>query len=125
MFVKDGRLRVNEQLMEVNNVSLSGMDNSQEIQRLREVIMTDGRIHGFIGITVLRLSAARDVAKSASRELCASQADNSEDAIDGVVPTLARADPVERLQNDSKSGSLPSDAAQVPHDQWISSLNSV
>ena len=132
--VKDGRLRVNDQLIEVNGVSLSGMDNSRAVQVLREAMMKDGRIHGFIGITVLRPRAVRDAARSASpcRELRVSQADSGD--VGGVVSTLPRPDPVERLAAvgvgdrgihsaaDLLSANLPAHVAQVPYDHWISAL---
>jgi len=131
---KDGRLRVNDQLIEVNGVSLSGMDNSRAVQVLREAMMKDGRIHGFIGITVLRPHAVRDATRSASpcRELRVSQADSGD--VGGIVSTLPRPDPVERLTAvgvgdrgihsaaDSVSANLPAHTAKVLYDYLISVL---
>ena len=105
---------------------LLGMDNSRAIQVLREAMMKDGRIDGFIGIAVLRQRTARSTAQLSSpcREVRVSQADN-EDATDGVVLTMSRPDPAERLpavdENnkdihsvaDSLSRSLPADISQV------------
>jgi len=89
---------VNDQLVEVNGVSLSGMDNGRAIRVLREAMMKEGRIRGFIGITVLRPRAARDNTQLASpcRGVRVSQADN-EDTTDSVVSTLNRPDPIGRL----------------------------
>lgn len=117
---------MNDQLVEVNGVSLSGMDNAHAIQVLREAMMKDGRIHGFIGIAVLRPRTARSAAQLSSpcREVRVSQAEN-EDVVDGTVSTLPRPDPAERLPAvdesnrdmhgvaDSLSVSLPSDMSQV------------
>jgi len=117
---------VNDQLVDVNGVSLLGTDNAHAVQVLREAMMKDGRIHGFIGITVLRPRAARNAGQTASpcREQRVSQADN-EDTVDGVVSLLPRPDPAERLAavdesnrgiaSASLSVTLPSDIAQVPY----------
>ena len=51
---QDGRLRVNDQLIRVNGVSLLGLDNAHALQVLREAMQKDGRLHGFIGISVAR-----------------------------------------------------------------------
>ena len=106
---------MNDQLVEVNGVSLLGMDNSRAIQVLREAMMKDGRIHGFIGITVLRPRAAKSTGQAASpcREVRVSQADN-DDVADGVVSVLPRPRPVD-IHNvaDSPSVASPSDIAQV------------
>ena len=127
LFVKDGRLRVNDQLIEVNGVSLTGMENARAVQVLREAMMKDGRIQGFIGITVLRPRAVRDAARSASpcRELRVSQADSG-DVVNGIVSVLPRPGAVGvgdggmRSAADSLSATLPAHLAQVPYDQWIS-----
>ena len=110
----------------MNGVSLLGLDNSRAIQVLREAMMKDGRIDGFIGITILRQCTARTTAQLSSpcREVRVSQADN-EDTTDGVVLTMSRPDPAERLPAvdesnkdvhsvaNSLSRSLPTDIAQV------------
>jgi hypothetical protein len=54
VLLQDGRLRVNDQLVEVNGMSLLGLDNTRALHILREAMQKDGRIHGFIGITVAR-----------------------------------------------------------------------
>ena len=115
----------------MNGVSLLGMDNARAIQVLREAMMKDGRVHGFIGITVSRPrntanAAASSAAQSSSqcREVRVSQADH-EDLIDGgtvsTLPPPRRTSPVQRLtavgvpNNDASplSVSLPADIAQV------------
>jgi len=123
--VQDGRLRVNDQLVEVNGVSLSGMDNARAIQVLREAMVKDGRIKGFIGITVLRPRTSAQSLSTPGREVRVSQADN-EDTTDGCVSMLSRSDPAQRLLALGESGrgishaaadspgvSLPADIAQV------------
>jgi hypothetical protein len=52
--LQDGRLRVNDQLVQVNGVSLYGLDNAQALQILREAMQKDGRLQGFISISVAR-----------------------------------------------------------------------
>jgi hypothetical protein len=54
ILLQDGRLRVNDQLVEVNGMSLVGLDNTRALHILREAMQKDGRIRGFIGITVAR-----------------------------------------------------------------------
>ena len=81
---------MNDQLVEINGVSLLGLDNARAIQVLREAMMKDGRIHGFIGITVLRPLASRTAAQTSAgrdRELRVSQADTDDG---GRVHALAR-----------------------------------
>jgi len=124
LLVQDGRLRVDDQLVDVNGTSLLGMDNARAVQVLREAMMKDGRVHGFIGITVSRPrnSAARST--TPCREVRVSQADN-EDVSGGTVSTLPRPCPVQRLTAvaacnkdaydvaDALSVSLPANVAQV------------
>jgi hypothetical protein len=52
--LQDGRLRINDQLVEVNGVSLLGLDNAHALNILREAMQKDGRVRGFIGITIAR-----------------------------------------------------------------------
>ena len=109
----------------MNGVSLLGMDNAHAIQVLREAMMKDSRIRGFIGITVLRThNSAATQSSTPCREVRVSQADN-EDVIDGTVSTLPRPSPVHRLTAvdvsnkdthnvaESLSATLPADAVQV------------
>lgn len=121
---------MNDQLVDVNGVSLTGMDNARAIQVLREAMLTDGRARGFIGITVLRPRAARNAAQSTSpvREVRVSQAGN-DDVAGGIVAMLPRRDPVEWSTTagvsskhvlsvaDSLPVTLASDVAQVIYNQ--------
>ena len=118
---------MNDQLVDVNGVSLLGMNNTRGIQVLREAMKKEGRIRGFIGITVLRPRAARNTARSTDtcREIRVSQADHESDSVVSTVSTLPQPNPVERLTADdvnnkdihsvadSLSVSFPSDAQQV------------
>jgi len=126
VYVQDGRLRVNDQLVDVNGVSLSGMDNARAIQVLREAMMKDVRVKGFIGITVLRPPPRSTAQTPRHRELRVSEADD-EDATDRCVSALPRPDPSQRLPAAGGGGgaterncvadppvvSLSSDIAQV------------
>jgi len=104
----------------VNGVSLLAMDNAHAIQVLREAMMKDGRIHGFIGITVLRPRNNSTQSASPSREVRVSQADN-EDIVDRNVSTLPRPSPVQQrltavdvsVKDSSLSVTLQADIAQV------------
>ena len=107
----------------MNGVSLLGLDNARAIHVLREAMMTDGRIRGFIGITVLRPRNNAGGAQLASpcREVHVSQADN-EDIANGTVSSLPwqRPSPVQRLnaatvsnKDTLLSATLPADIAQV------------
>ncbi|XP_078727011.1 partitioning defective 3 homolog isoform X3 [Lampetra fluviatilis] len=51
---KDGRLRVNDQLVAVNGQSLLGRTNSEAMEVLRRSMSTDGNVRGMIQIVVAR-----------------------------------------------------------------------
>jgi len=107
---------VNDQLVDVNGTSLLGVDNARAIQVLREAMMKDGRIHGFIGITVLRPRSNAAKIVSPCRELRVSQADHDDSVAGGNVPVLPRPDPVARLTDKDSASvtvTLPTDISQV------------
>lgn len=54
---KDGRLRVNDQLLEVNNINLEGLPNTAAMEALRTAMLEEGSGSGFITLTVLRRSS--------------------------------------------------------------------
>ncbi|GFR65072.1 partitioning defective 3-like protein, partial [Elysia marginata] len=54
---KDGRLRVNDQLLEVNNIKLEGQPNTAAMEALRTAMLEEGSGSGFITLTVLRRSS--------------------------------------------------------------------
>ena len=108
----------------MNGVSLVGMDNARAIQVLREAMMKESRVHGFIGITVSRPRNSTTQSASPCREVRVSQAGN-EDVVEGSVSTLPRPSPAQRLtaagvsDSDSRtaanalSATLPADITQV------------
>ncbi|GFO24747.1 partitioning defective 3-like protein [Plakobranchus ocellatus] len=51
---KDGRLKVNDQLLEVNGVKLEGQPNTVAMEALRTAMIEEGNGLGFITLTVLR-----------------------------------------------------------------------
>ncbi|XP_041366906.1 partitioning defective 3 homolog [Gigantopelta aegis] len=51
---KDGRLLVNDQLLEVNGTVLSNLSNMDAMNALRQAMQTDGPVPGYIIITVAR-----------------------------------------------------------------------
>jgi len=107
---------VNDQLVDVNGTSLLGVDNARAIQVLREAMMKDCRIHGFIGITVLRPRSNAAKTVSPCRELRVSQADHDDSVASGNVPVLPRPDPVARLTDKDSASvtvTLPTDISQV------------
>ncbi|RUS71123.1 hypothetical protein EGW08_021114, partial [Elysia chlorotica] len=54
---KDGRLKVNDQLLEVNDVKLEGQPNTAAMEALRTAMLEEGSGSGFITLTVLRRSS--------------------------------------------------------------------
>ncbi|KAI2668787.1 hypothetical protein H4Q32_005586 [Labeo rohita] len=51
---KDGRLRVNDQLIAVNSESLLGRSNHDAMETLRHSMSTEGNLRGIIQLVVLR-----------------------------------------------------------------------
>ncbi|CAG5115048.1 unnamed protein product [Candidula unifasciata] len=51
---KDGRLQVNDQLLEVNGVKLEGLSNTSAMEALRVAMMEEGQVPGVIKLTVAR-----------------------------------------------------------------------
>ncbi|XP_062570152.1 partitioning defective 3 homolog isoform X4 [Saccostrea cucullata] len=51
---KDGRLAVNDQLIEVNNEKLMGLSNTEAMEMLRKAMQMEGPIPGYIHLVVAR-----------------------------------------------------------------------
>ena len=52
--MQDGRLLLNDQLLEVNGIGLEGLPNVAAMENLRRAMMTDGPMKGYIQLTVAR-----------------------------------------------------------------------
>lgn len=55
MFVQDGRLHVNDQLIAVNGEPLNGMTNQDAMETLRKSMSVEGNKRGMIQLVVARL----------------------------------------------------------------------
>lgn len=55
LFVQDGRLRVNDQLLAVNGESLLGKSNHEAMETLRRSMSMEGNLRGMIQLVVLRV----------------------------------------------------------------------
>lgn len=55
LICRDGRLRTNDQLLNVNGISLLGMSNSAAMETLRKaMVRVEGPVEGAITLTVAR-----------------------------------------------------------------------
>lgn len=54
LFVQDGRLRVNDQLLAVNGEALLGKSNHEAMETLRRSMSMEGNLRGMIQLVVLR-----------------------------------------------------------------------
>lgn len=61
---KDGRLRVNDQLIAVNGESLLGKTNQDAMETLRKSMSTEGNKRGMIQLIVARRVAKRSEVRS-------------------------------------------------------------
>lgn len=55
VYLQDGRLRVNDQLIAVNGESLNGMTNQDAMETLRKSMSVEGNKRGMIQLIVARL----------------------------------------------------------------------
>lgn len=55
VFLQDGRLRVNDQLVAVNGESLLGCSNHVAMETLRRSMSHEGNLRGMIQLVVLRV----------------------------------------------------------------------
>lgn len=68
VYLQDGRLRVNDQLIAVNGESLNGMTNQDAMETLRKSMSVEGNKRGMIQLIVARLvSKNNEVAYPSAR----------------------------------------------------------
>ncbi|KAH9505145.1 Partitioning defective 3 [Bulinus truncatus] len=85
---KDGRLRVNDQLLEVNGVKLEGLSNASAMEALRLAMIQDGNIPGIISLTVARhigKTSTCDLSPSSTKSYGSSQSKCQSDSEIGTI----------------------------------------
>ena len=65
---RDGRLKTNDQLVNINGLSLLGKPNPQAMETLRKAMHEEGPLPGIISLTVARRKAAAATASSDATE---------------------------------------------------------
>ncbi|KAH9505149.1 Partitioning defective 3 [Bulinus truncatus] len=85
---KDGHLRVNDQLLEVNGVKLEGLSNASAMEALRLAMIQDGNIPGIISLTVARhigKTSTPDLSPSSTKSYGSSQSKCQSDSEIGTI----------------------------------------
>lgn len=63
---RDGRLKTNDQLVNINGLSLLGKPNPQAMETLRKAMHEEGPLPGIISLTVARRKAAAAASSDAT-----------------------------------------------------------
>ncbi|XP_054088433.1 partitioning defective 3 homolog isoform X3 [Zeugodacus cucurbitae] len=98
---RDGRLRMNDQLLSVNGVSLLGQNNAEAMETLRRAMVNNpGKHPGMI-----TLSVARKIARSASSGDILEQTNSSSNASDNSGATVIYLSPEKKEARSGAGGS--------------------
>ncbi|XP_017484836.1 PREDICTED: partitioning defective 3 homolog B isoform X1 [Rhagoletis zephyria] len=98
---RDGRLRMNDQLLSVNGVSLLGQNNAEAMETLRRAMVNNpGKHPGMI-----TLSVARKIARSASSGDILEQTNSSSNTSDNSGTTVIYLSPEKKEARSGGSGS--------------------